>query len=244
MKRKIGSITCNWNGENLIIPHLKMLRSGGIDKSIVLQGTAPWDDYKKEHGISSKPDRSEQLIREKFPEIKIYSACQNKYDAKLYNQGFDILSDCDIVLRLDSDMFFTKKDWEIFLIFINSTEFDSYRMNFKRDSINYYMSWDYDHGLRDALEFDPLAVNPKHKLQNLVDYPMENCIIMKFSDWACHHLRGWNKPKSCPSDWHLRPKNRILPLKHGDGYGRWFKLPKEIKDGLENWHKELEGVIL
>jgi len=240
-RRKIGSITPIWNQEMFLGSHFDVLRD--LDKNVVFMQKGPLPNY-DQHGIGDSPDFSEEILRKKYPHVEIY---QSHYDfekdfrAELYNECFSKVQDCDIVFRLDPDMYFLEKDWKALLDFIDSTNYDCYRMDFANDSINYYMSWDYDHGIKDAQEFDPLAVSPKHKFQNVLDYPNDNYVIIKIPGWVCHHMRGWNKPKSTPPDWHLRPGNRELPMNFGD-MGTWFQVPKEIKDKLEAWRVELERI--
>jgi len=237
--RKVGSITCNWNGERFIKPHLEMLRSYGVDRSIVLQGTKPWGDYAKEHNLSSKPDKSEQIIRDNFPDVEIFKACQNKYSAELYNQGLEILKDYDIVLRLDYDMFLTKKDWKTFIDLIRETDYDLYKLDFATRTINYYL--DCDHGVMDAQEEDPIAMSPKGELANILDYVMKDRMptmyFIKDEDFTIHHFRGW-KGYGAKKDW----VNGLIPSPYGvyatsliEEYnpdGKWLTAPKEIKDKL------------
>jgi hypothetical protein len=238
-KRKIGSITCNWNGERFIVPHLEMLRSYGIERSIVLQGSAPWSDYAKEHNISSVPDNSEKLIRENFPDVEIHPACQDEYTAELYNQGLRILQDCSLVLRLDYDMFLTKKDWKTFIDFLDETTFDLYLLDFAKRTINYYH--DCDHGVMDAKETDPIAVSPVGKFVDIIDYQLpvenpENYYLLSNEDFMIHHMRGWkgyglNKDwieNKVPNEWGVFAED--LPKEYGDG--NWITLPKELKEKL------------
>lgn len=241
-RRKIGSITPIWNQEMFLKPHFDALAD--LDKNVVFMQQGPLPNY-DQHGIGDEPDFSEKILRKLYPNVEIY---QSKYDYKkdfqsgLYNECLPKVQDCDIVFRLDPDMFFLDKDWKALLDFINSTDFDCYRMDFENDSVNYYMSWDYEHGVKDAKEFDPLAVNPKNDFENILDYSMDNHTLIKLDGWMCHHMRGWNKPKSCPPNWHLQPQHRELPLYYGDEFGMWLRVPKEIKDKLEAWRKDLERI--
>ena len=145
--------------------------------------------------------------------------------------------DCDIVFRLDPDMIWEDKDFDTIINYIKSTHFDSYRMDFAKDSINYYMTWDYEHGLKDAQEFDPLAVNPKIPFTGILEYTENNTDVMKLG-WTCHHFRGWNKPKSTPARWHLQP-NAIEAVKTFGDNGKWFVCPDVIKEKMESWKEKL-----
>jgi hypothetical protein len=241
-RRKIGSITPIWNQEMFLGPHFDMLSS--LDRNVVVMQKGPLPNYDR-HGIGDKPDFSEQILRKLFPKVEIFQAEYdpvNDFGCELYNECLRKVQDCDIVFRLDPDMFFLEKDWKALLKLIDSTDFDSYRMDFRNDSVNYYMSWDYEHGIKDAQEYDPLAVNPHIMFTNVLDYPEENHTIIKIPGWVCHHMRGWNKPKSTPDGWHLWPEHKDLPLDFGDEMGMWIKAPREIKDKLELWHFVLNQI--
>lgn len=230
---KIGSITCNWNGERFIRPHLNML-SQGVDRMIVLQGTAPWDDYVREQGVSVQPDRSEEIIRTEFPQVEIYTASQNKFGADLYNQGLEILSDCDLVLRLDYDMFLTKKEFNIFLDMLANGISDCYRINFSTRTINYY--YDCDHGVKNAKEFDPIAVSPRGRFRGLLSYDYGLTEIITDAPWTIHHMRGF-KGAANSIDWIEGRKTDVeftaqeVREKYGNN-GKWYIAPDEIKEML------------
>ena len=148
------------------------------------------------------------------------------------------MRDCDIVFRLDPDMLFTDHDWKLLVDLVRNTKFDAYRMDFKKDSINYYMTGDFNHGLKDAQEYDPLAVNPNLLFTGVLDYPGESKII-DIPGFICHHFRGWQKPKSTPSDWADKMVSKEYVDEFGDN-GGWYKCPEEIKNKMESWMKELE----
>jgi hypothetical protein len=178
--RKIGSITPLWNQELFIKPHFEMLSS--LDRNLVLLQNQPLPSYHNEHGYSIKKDLSEEILHSQFPNVKIVPAMyppELDFAAGLYNEGLAQMQDMDIVLRLDPDMLFTKRDWDNFIDYIRNTDFDCYKMDFKNDSINYYMTGDFEHGLKDAQEFDPLAVDPKKFFTGVLDYPAVNSTIIK-----------------------------------------------------------------
>ena len=237
--RRIGSITPLWNQELFIKPHFEMLKS--LDKNLVLIQPQPLPSYKNEHGYSTKKDLSEDILRKYFPNVDIvpsYYPPEMDFGSGLYNEGLVQMQDFDIVLRLDPDMLFTKKDWDSFIDFIRNTDYDCYRMDFAKDSINYYMTGDFEHGLKDAQEFDALAVNPNTLFTGVLDYAAKNPIIFKQDGWMCHHFRGWNKPKSTPNDWDTRIEPAYLE-QYGNK-GEWFKCDPEVRANMEVWLKELE----
>lgn len=235
--RKIGSITPLWNQELFIGPHFEMLKD--LDRNLVLMQEKPLPSYHNEHGYSVKADMSEPLLKQLFPNVEIVKAMyppELDFACGLYNEGLAQMQDMDIVLRLDPDMLWTKKDWKAFIDLIRNTDFDCYRMDFAKDSINYYQTGRYDHGLKDAQEFDALGVDPKKFFTGILDYPSAGHII-KIPDWMCHHFRGWNKPKSTPPDWHTKIEPAYL--EQFGNKGGWFECPDEIKDKMEAWLREL-----
>jgi hypothetical protein len=250
--RKIGSITPIWNQELWIKPHFEMLSK--LDKNVVVLHERPLPNYFKEHGYSTKPDLSEELIREMFPNVEIYKSEYpegKEFGADIYNECLKYVQDCDIVFRLDPDMFFEDEVWEDLVNFVRESDFDCYRMNFARDSINYYMTGDFDHGLKDAQEMDPLAINPKYPLETpiitengestfyMFQYPHGNETVINFDDFMCHHFRGWNKPKSTPNpEWKNSDYARTNLVLYGDD-GDWFSVPERIKNKIESWLSEL-----
>lgn len=241
--RKIGSITPIWNQELFIGPHFDMLKS--LDRNVVLLGNQPLPQYHNEHGYSYEADRSEKILRELYPHVEIYpSSWKEEFGGGIYNEGLKMMQDYDIVLRLDPDMLWTEKDWKMFIDFIRNDDQDCYAMNFARDSINYYMTGDYAHGLKDAKEFDPLGVNPKYLFNDhgALNYPNNQCCILTFpDDWTCHHFRGWNKPKSVHSGWPDTPYAKEAFAKYSEN-GKWYKCPEEIKEKMKNWLNRLKEI--
>lgn len=218
---KIGTITPSWNSEKFIIPHLRMI-TRLTDRNVLLQGTAPWPIYKAEHGLSDTPDSSEQLVKDNFPKVEIHTARINEYRADLYNQGLELLKDMDVVFKLDTDMFLTRKDWTMLIDFVKDNPADCYWLGWKEHCIDY--SYDLDHGKRSPEIGEPLAVSPKKRFHNYYDYPVENKIEIDIPI-VIHHLRGW------------KGKGNSLEWVNSQNYD-WIKAPKEIKRmiyGINNY---------
>lgn len=238
--RRIGSITPLWNQELFIKPHFEMLKS--LDKNLVLLQPQPLPSYRNEHGYSTKKDLSEDILRKYFPNVEIvpsYYPPELDFGSGLYNEGLVQMQEFDIVLRLDPDMLWNKRDWDAFVDLLRNTDDDCYRMDFAKDSINYYMTGDFEHGLKDAQEFDALAVNPKQSFTGVLDYPSAGRII-KIDGWMCHHFRGWNKPKSTPADWDARIEPAYLEQYGNEG--QWFKCDPEVRATMEEWLSVLAGL--
>lgn len=251
--RKIASVTPIWNQAMWIKPHFEMLSK--LDHNLVIMHHEPLPSYRKEHGYSRKPDLSEQILQKYFPKVKIVESNFSPADdfgAELYNEGLRQLEDYDIVFRLDPDMFFSKENWEKMIDYIGNTNFDAYRMDFANDSINYYMTESFDHGLKDAKENDILALNPKKLFKVIEDdntiqvlgWPYDNDTFFKWDNFMCHHMRGWNKPKSTPNPRWLEYDSTFWALKNYGNNGDWYRCPQEIKEPLELWLKQLKNLSL
>lgn len=239
--KKIGSITPMWNQEMFIGPHFEMLSA--LDKNVVVLHDKPLKDYKHDHYIDDKPDRSEKILRTKFPQVEIYNSTYSGiFQAEVYNQCLQFVQDCDIVLRLDPDMIFELDMFNNFISAINETDFDAYRIDFSKCSINYYMTGDYKHGLMDSLESDILAFNPHYEFTGVIDYPSQNQAILHDPEqFFFHHFRGWNKPKSTPADWWKQPNISKLVEKYGKN-GDWYTCPEPVRSKMENWIEELATI--
>lgn len=243
MKRRIGTLTPIWNQELFIKPHFDMLMRADLDRHVVLMQAGPLPQYYKEHGYGKKPDLSRYVLEEYFPRVEIYEGnypTTIDFAAGLYNEGLLMTQDMDIVLRLDPDMFWTEDDFNAFIDYIDNSTYDAYQMDFRRDSINYYMTGDFTHGLKDAQEDDALAVNPRIMFTGVLDYPSNNKKVIDIPGWMCHHFRGWQKPKSTPPGWDKVVSTDYIQ-EFGDK-GGWFKCPDEIRIPIEEWMMELEDL--
>lgn len=242
MTRKIGVLEPVWNQKPFVYPHFKQLIEAGVDKIVVLKGKAPLPQYSDEHGYSFIEDNTFKIINKHFPQIEIYdSTYYGMFGAPLYNEGLKYVQDMDIVLTLDTDMLFTKKDITHMIDFIRNSNYDCYRLNYVKNSINYYK--DFDHGLMDAREMDPRAINPQYKYEWVLNYPHGKQYVMEWEGFMCHHFRGWNKPKSITSDWENTDYAKEAFSKYSNN-GDWFRCPKEIKDmfrheDIINWFKHV-----
>lgn len=222
-----------------------MLKKGGIDRIVVLMQGGPLPNYMRQHGYSKKPDNTRAIVKHYFPEIEIFESAfpwwELDFSAPLYNEGFALMQDCDVVFRLDPDMFFHEQEWIDFVNFVRETDHDFYCMDFSKQSVNYYMTGDYEHGLKDAKEFDPLCVSPKKDFKGLLNYKFDNGVLYAPKDVVFHHFRGWNKPKSTGPDWidSEYAKNAFSLYSNN---GEWYKCPEDIRNIVEDWTKELKDV--
>lgn len=225
--RKVGAIVPLWNQEIFIRPHFRMLLS--LDKIVVMLQNGPLADYHDQHGYKVEEDNSEKILREEFPSVEIHRSTQHvgQFGSELFNEILPLVQDCEIVFKLDPDMLLNKKDWKRLVDFIRSGSHDCYRLNYQDCTTNYYMTGDFDHGLRDAREGDIIAFDPRKRLTGILDYDSSNSYMISWEDFMVHHFRGWNKPKSTPKEW-INSPNAQIALKEGGG--TWLSCPPEIRD--------------
>jgi hypothetical protein len=231
--RKVGALCANWNGDPFLIPHLKMLRAAGVDRILVSQGPGPWGKaalyppcpaYAKEHDGSRA--RAAALP---FVEV-IDNPLSTEFCAEVFNPGLRHLSDCDIVLKLDSDMLMMPADAARFVEYIRGTAFDCYHLDFKVSTIDY--SYDYDHGTKTGVEFDIMAVAPQRLFTGLLDYPAVHRTTIAMPD-VIHHFRGWKGHNS----WVLGGKTEggftaeEMRERYGNN-GDWFHCPELLREAV------------
>lgn len=230
---KIGSMTICWNAEQFIKSNLEML--SGLDCNVVFMQKGPWPDYIKQHGVSIKPDRTREIIKKYFPKVEVY---ESRTDPAEGSRGDDLnqmleklRGRVDYAVRLDTDMFFTKSDFDRLISFVKNNSYDCYRLDFASCSVNYNGIGNFDHGLMDAVEVDPIVVNVQGEFGWLKDhyYPpskKEMDYLIHWEGFMCHHFRGW------------KPKVKV------DTTGT-YKCPNEIKDAITSWQTKLyENLLL
>jgi len=186
--RKIGSITPIWNNEIFIKPHFTMLSN--LNRNVVILGEKPWDEYAKDFNISSVKDKSEEILKNDFPKVKIIKDRVGHFCGGLFNQGLEELSDMDIVLKLDVDMLFEKKDWDRLIDFLSGTDYDAFRLDY------YECSKTYAYGTKcgskhNEFEKDYIAVSPRNQFGSGLIYPSKKEYLINWPDFTCHHMRCW-----------------------------------------------------
>jgi hypothetical protein len=240
--RSVASFMLNWNCERFIVPHIEMLKPH-TDKIIMIQATRPWRNYRDEHKISTTPDNSEQIVRERYPEIEIYHYEPEDEDLTMFhsnscNFGLSKLEDYDLVTKFDIDYFFTQEDLKKMFDYMRNSNWNSYALDWAYQSINYHK--DFDHGLIDQVEKDPLVVNPKYKFGPLLSYPFRTKIFEQ--EIMLHHMRNWknwvtdewleNKIPCYQGRWSSDRVKQFTPN------NEWLKAPEEIRDLFRKYNSE------
>lgn len=219
--RKIGALLYNWNQEPFIKAHLDMLTKH-VDKTVVVLEQVPLGQYAKEHYGYVK-DKSEEIVKN-YPGVEWYEdTFVGEFGSDFLNSGLKYVQDCDIILRLDSDMLMTEENLSRLIKFIRETDYDCYRLDWAPYIINYYVTGRFDLGVFDSLEeYQPMAINPKHTLSDAVTYPDTNSYKIEWEDFYIHHLRGW---RNCfPEGWEKTKPAKDL-IKEYKGF---VKLPDEL----------------
>jgi hypothetical protein len=228
MKRTIASIIYSWNSEKFIKAHIRMLRPL-VDKMLLVQITRPQQEFIKSQGASTTPDNSENIARSEGLEVVYYTPTDELFGSSGiagYNVGIDSLTDYDLVTRFDPDMFFTQSDLSRLLNFARSTDLNNIALDFSKQSINYY--YDFDHGLMNQIETDPLIVSTKYRFGNMFKYPAPRYIYK--GNVMMHHLRSW-KP-NITQDWLDGKSASIEGVRVTDVFKpgmQWLKAPEEIR---------------
>lgn len=232
--RKIASIILNWNMERFLVPHIEMLKPH-VDKIIFIQCTRPFEPYRIEHNYSVIPDNSENIVREKYPEIEIFTyEPEDKNPAMMFsnawNFGMSKLTDYDLVTKFDVDQFFTQEDLKTFIDYAKESFYNNYGLDWSKQSINYHQ--DFDHGVQNEVERDPLIINPNFEFGPLLQYPFPIKIVDK--PIMMHHFRSfkeWVTPEwiefKVPSRYGVYAKDLVERYTPNN---EWIKTPEEIKD--------------
>ena len=237
MNKKVASIILNWNMERFLVPHIEMLKPN-VDKIIFIQCNRPFAPYRIEHNYSTTPDNSENIVREKYPEIEVFNYEPEDTDtsmmfANAWNFGMSKLQDYDLVTKFDVDQFFTQEDLKLFIDTTKKYAYKNYGLNWKWQSVNYY--YDLDHGLINQLERDPLIIDPKYTFGPLLSYPHQLKLIDK--PIMMHHLRNFKEWVT--EDWinfnGVNPYGEYAKdlVARYTPNNEWIKAPQEIKDLFE-----------
>lgn len=184
---KIGAYLCVYNHEVFVEKSLTML-SKYVDKIVVVIQNKSNPSYAIEY-LATK-DNTENLVKNfKFKDFQYYYTDLTGLEFEKVNTfAADRMLDCDVVIRLDPDQFFTKEDMEKLIYQIKSNKSNYYRFSLKDNSINYYVMNRFYYGLKDAQEeHEIIAFDPR------LGYHLQDTGSFFIKDVMMHHLRGWKK---------------------------------------------------
>jgi hypothetical protein len=211
---KICAVTIVRDSEKFIIPHLKMYT--GVEKNIVLFCERPIRGGALGH--SDKPDHSLELIRTHCPEVEIHTTQIESWGAELFNKALSLGKDYDLVVTFHADVVMEQVEWQKLLAFFREEDYDVYKLNMPKCTINYYR--DFSHGARDCLDVEPIAAKPTVHYSKFYEFDGSSYII----DWlTVHHFTGW-KGAALEHDW--------LESDYAKQISKdcWLECPTEIKE--------------
>ena len=175
------------------------------------------------HQIS---DNSENLLRKFFPNTEIHHTTKNVWGSDIFNEMISLTDKAggvapgSKVIMLHADVILDKKNFKLLKDFVLSTDYDIYKVDMKKCWINYYV--DLDHGTRDCLDTEPVAVKSTTRFRNFYDHLIgEKEVTIDFI--TGHHFTGFKPPATNPG-W-LDSPAALAASPNG-----WISAPQEIKD--------------
>ena len=209
---RIAAVTIVRDSEKFIIPHLKMYT--GVDRNIVLFLESPIEGGAVGH--SDKPDSSLDLIAKYCPEVEVFKTKTSKWGAGLFNEALRLASDCDKVVTLHADVVMNQTNWKMLLEYLKMTDYDVYKMDMPKCTINYY--YDFEHGARNCLDVEPIAA--KSSVRYYYFYTCSEDTKIDTIDWlTVHHFTGWKLPATT-KEW----------MEENKDWQEWIPCPQEIRD--------------
>ncbi len=218
---KIATVTPMYNSEFFIQGFCK--QNSIFDENIILMGKKPFKDYLEAGFVSEEKDNTEQILRSKFPNVKVYYHDFEYYCGGLFNMGMEIAESlgCDIVYKAEPDMFMTQKDILLFKERIENLEYQVLQLYMKKCTTVYY---DFEHGVSQSLwevGNDPFVVKiGKRFIENGTQIRiLGDSSLIDWDDFMIHHMSGFKLPKD---SWKEVEKK--------EEFARWTLCPQEIKD--------------
>ena len=212
------------NRENFIGAYLEMLIDFGITP-IVSFGTQSWVNHADDEDI--KPDKTEKILETYFPHIKtikgVYSHHRDSVNACVKNAG-----SYDLILVNDCDMFITRSDWNEFIKFVESENYNTYSINFETMIREYHYDWRYGKPAMPGGDPPIVAMKPQVDFIHMTKTSNAEEIVWDAHGPKYHHMRFCKKN---------RLDNRCnIPLDKSD----YYPAPREISDRLDRWQEILK----
>lgn len=222
---KINAVTLVRDSEKFIVPHLNMYR--GVDRNIAL--FIPQKLNGGASGHSEERDGSLELIKKHCPTVEIHETQETQWGASIFNYAASLADDGGKTIMFHADVVLAPKDWDWMLNLMKTTDFDVYKLDMRRCTINYYN--DFSRGVRDCLDVEPVAYRSDVRFSGIYNFPAEKKVhIIDDPSFTVHHFCGW-KGIFAKKEW---AENKIpsesgvyeKDLKPKSG---WLSCPPEVK---------------
>lgn len=220
MKKTIAAVTLARDSAKYIVPHLRMYT--GVDKNIALFIDQPIIGGSDGHGA---PDNTEALIQEYCPEVEIHHTGENIWGADIFNKMIELGKGYDKVVMFHADVVMNQENWIKLREFILNTDFDVYKLDMTKCTINYYH--DFEHGVRDCEDIEPIAVDSSMLFTGIYSYPTEKKTTV--IEWiTVHHFTGW-KGRFATKQWLNNEIASVSGVKISDMTKDWISCPNDIR---------------
>lgn len=215
----ISAVTFIRDSERFIRQHFRMYRgmkNYGLFVPHRIVGGAD------NHG---EADESLEIVRREFPDVEIVQSGHYHWDCAFINKMIEIGEQSgDKVLIFHADVVMEADELAKLLTFIEGSDYDIYKLDMRRCTINYYC--DLDHGLRDCLDVEPIAVRAGVRFSSgIYQYPPERYRTVVIEGITNHHFTGWKGPASS-HEFVDGPEGAARAAQ----YGGWIPAPPGLRE--------------
>ena len=148
--------------------------------------------------------------------MEVFKTDIDTWGAELFNYALSLANDCDKVVTLHVDVVMTPIEWGKLLIYLKTTDYDVYKLDMPKCTINYY--YDFEHGARNCLDIEPIAAKPIIRYSHFYTVPPETKVTT-IDFLTVHHFTGW-KPPAITKEW----------MDKNENWQAWIPCPQEIRD--------------
>lgn len=228
---KIASITPIYSAEPFVRGHFNMLKD--LDINIVLDGQIPFKDYLAAGIYKQQKDNAINIIKEEYKHVHVIPHNFEYLCGDLFNLGLNYAKTlgADVIIKLDPDMFLTKKDWDLLINKIKAGDYDKMTLDFRKCTVVYKTVWsnypklDFKHGVScDVFDVGNDTLVAKTEQRFVQDdqriYTTGNRdVLIDWDDFVIHHFSGF-KP-NCD-------ENELKRIETLTRFNGWVDCPQEI----------------
>ncbi len=216
---KVATVTPVYNSP-FLKPFLKQISV--FDENIILLGEQPFEDYLKAGFVSEDKGNTEEILAE-FPKLHIYKHNIKFYSGELFNLGLDIAKslNCEVVVKIDPDMFLTKEHLDILLDRARNLSEDAVLLDMASYTTVYEK--DFDHGVTQSLWHvggEPFVIKTSARfIEDGTNISIEGAEAF---NWPIHihHFSGFKR-------------NIISEVEKLPNFPGWKPCPQEIRDKFQ-----------